>query len=72
MSTLTAFLVGLGIGMMLMDLILYFRKKDGILEIDRSDPNRYVYRFNVGDLDKLEKKKHISLEVNPNADLSQN
>ena len=71
MSPITAFLLGLGIGAMLWDLILFFRKKDGVLKIDHSNPDKDVYRFEIGDLDGLNKKKHISLKIDHRANLSQ-
>lgn len=71
MSPSVAFLVGLVMGAMIWDLILFFRKKDGTLKIDHSNPNRDVYRFEVENLDSLDKKKWISLNVDHNANLSQ-
>ena len=71
MSPSVAFLVGLVMGAMIWDLILFFRKKDGTLKIDHSNPNRDVYRFEVDNLDSLDKKKRISLNVDHNANLSQ-
>lgn len=44
----------------------------GVLRIDRTNPEKHIYRFDVGDrLEALEKKKRIILKVDPNADLSQ-
>lgn len=43
----------------------------GTLNIYHSDPNKDIYRFEVGDLDALSKKKHITLKVKHNMDLSQ-
>lgn len=44
---------------------------DGVLKIDRSNHSKDVYKIEIGDLDKLSKKKRIVLKVDPNADLSQ-
>jgi hypothetical protein len=41
----------------------------GTLNIDRSNPEKDLYLFDVGDLEKLPKRKYIVLKVNPNANL---
>lgn len=42
---------------------------DGKLMIDQTDPNKDVYRLDVGDLDKLKGKSYITLKVDPEAKL---
>lgn len=45
---------------------------DGTLKIDTSDPNKDVYRIDLGnELANLGTKKRVVLNVDPNADLSQ-
>ena len=51
--------------------LLYPRKTVGILKIDRSDPKKDRYQFEIPDLDILDKKTEILLRVDHNADLSQ-
>ena len=43
----------------------------GILKIDHSNPEKDVYRLDIGDLDKLSNKKRVVLTVDNRADLSQ-
>lgn len=43
-----------------------FSKVDGVLFIDRSNPEKDVYRFDVGDLDKLAEKKELRIKVQNN------
>lgn len=43
----------------------------GTLRIDRTDPDKDVYRIDLNSLDNLHKKKRITLKVDPYADLSQ-
>lgn len=45
----------------------------GTLQIDHSNPEKDVYRFNMSEkyLDKLSKKKYIELKIEHDADLSQ-
>ena len=43
----------------------------GTLRIDRTDPDKDVYRIDLDRLDNLHKKKRITLKVDPHADLSQ-
>lgn len=49
---------------------VYYRK-EGVLQIDHSDPEKDVYRFVIDNIDDLSKKKYIVLKVDNNADLSQ-
>ena len=51
--------------------LLYPRKTVGILKIDRSDPKKDRYQFEIPDLDILDKKTEIFLRVDHVADLSQ-
>ena len=60
------FLVGVVIGVLLDRL-----RTVGTLRIDHSNPNKDVYRFEINDLDSLNKKKHIVLTIDHHADLSQ-
>ena len=53
--------------------IMSLKPSHGILRIDRSNPEKDVYRFDIdGDLSKLHTKKKITLKIDSNADLSQN
>lgn len=44
---------------------------DGILRIDRSDPEKDVYRIELNNLSSVHTKKRIILKIDSNADLSQ-
>ena len=65
------FFMGVLIGLLLMFVLTRFERTSGILKIDQSDPEKDRYLFDVGDLDKLKKKRKIVLRIDPNADLSQ-
>ena len=43
----------------------------GTLRIDHSNPEKDTYRFDLGNLDALNKRKRITLKIDHNADLSQ-
>ena len=43
----------------------------GTLRIDHSAPGKDVYRFELDDLDAINKKKRMTLKIDHNADLSQ-
>lgn len=58
-------------GCIIYGLLSWFRSASGTLRIDRSDPEKDIYRIDIDDLDKLAKKKQVVLKVDPNADLSQ-
>lgn len=66
------FWLGFVVGAVLM--FLYFRatsKTSGTLRIDRTNPDKDIFRFDVDDLDSLANKKKINLKVDNNAKLSQ-
>lgn len=66
-------LVGLGaiIGSVISTFIFYLRTSTCVLKIDRSNPEKDVYRFEIDELDTLLKKKHVLMKIKHDADLSQ-
>ena len=46
-------------------------KPHGTLRIDHSNPEKDVYRFEINNLDSLNRKKRIVLKIDHHADLSQ-
>ena len=48
----------------------YLRHTCGTLKIDRSNPAKDLYRFDIDNLDALSNKKRIVLKVDNKADLS--
>ena len=48
-----------------------FSRPSGTLRIDRTNPDRDIFRFDVDEIDEIYKKKRIVLLVDPNANLSQ-
>lgn len=65
------FLLGILVGIVVNILIIRFRKTDGILRIDHSNPEKDIYRFEIDDLEKLTKKNRVALKVDNHAYLSQ-
>ena len=70
MEVLWLVLAAIG-GSLITSLIYRFRSVFGILRIDRTNPQKDVYRFDIEDLDKIYKKKYVWLKIDKNADLSQ-
>lgn len=67
---LFAFL-GAVIGYILTGIFFYIRSAKGTLKIDRSDPQKDVYRLDIENLEELSTKKVALLVIDNNADLSQ-
>lgn len=44
----------------------------GTLRIDHTKPEKDIYRFEIDDLEKLNKKAYVELKIDHHADLSQN
>lgn len=51
-------------------IVMHFRCGTGTLRIDHSNPKKDLYRFDIDDLDQLNKKKRLILTIDHNADLS--
>lgn len=64
-------LMGLAIGGLGVSIWHDVKKPYGTLKIDHSDPTKDVYRFELGDLNDVCKKKRIVLDVDNKADFSQ-
>lgn len=61
------FITGILFGVVLTCVGLKFKKKDGTLVIDQTNPNKDVIRFDIDNLDILYKKKKIVLKVDKRA-----
>lgn len=66
------FTAGVLVGSIIYAIIQGVSMTHGTLRIDHSDPEKDVYRLEIGDLDKLNKKRYIELKIDHHADLSQN
>lgn len=66
------FTAGVLVGSIIYAIIQGVSMAHGTLRIDHSDPEKDVYRLEIGDLDKLNKKRYIELKIDHHADLSQN
>ena len=65
-------LIGLFVGTILTIIAYSTKTAFGTLRIDRQNPEKDIYRYDIkGDLTNLPKKKRIIWKVDPNADLSQ-
>lgn len=71
MSPYLFFIIGVVIGAVISLIINSLKKSYGVLKIDTSDPAKDKYRICIDDLDKLNKKEKILLNIDHNADLSQ-
>ena len=65
------FMLGICIGALIMCIIHNHRAGTGVLRVDHSDPNKDLYRFEIDELDKLDKKKRLNIKIDHHADLSQ-
>lgn len=66
-----AFFIGAIFGSIVYAIIQYVTVAHGTLRIDHSDPEKDVYRFEIDNLDKLNKKSYVELKIDHDADLSQ-
>lgn len=65
-------LCGIAIGLIIASIFIWNPwMETGTLRIDRSDPEKDVYRLELNDLDRLCNKKYIRIKIDHNADLSQ-
>lgn len=71
MAYISTLILGFIFGMTITLIIVLSKTANGILKIDHSNPEKDVYRIELGDLDELSKKKTVILTVDNDADLSQ-
>ena len=65
-------LIGLFVGISLTAIVYFAKTSFGTLRIDRQNPEKDIYRFDIdGDIVNLPKKKRIIMKIDSNADLSQ-
>lgn len=68
------FIIGYIVGAIITVLIFVLHRDTaayGTLRIDRSNPEKDIYRLDIDDLYSLGKKKEIVLKIDNQADLSQ-
>lgn len=66
------FILGLAVGVMVALLVIWSPwSGKGVLRIDHSDPAKDKYRFEIDNLDALDKKRRVILKVDHHANLSQ-
>ena len=65
------FIAGVVAGVIATIIVYSIQTKHGTLRIDRSNPERDVFRFDIDDLDILTKKRRVILNIDKNANLSQ-
>ena len=64
-------LIGVLIGSIVSNVIFYALSVSGTLKIDHSDSKKDVYRFEINNLENLNKKKRLIMKIDNHADLSQ-
>lgn len=65
------FVLGFVLAMLINIVERLILKPHGTLRIDHSNPEKDIYRFEINNLDSLDKKKRIVLKIDHHADLSQ-
>lgn len=60
-------IIGAIVGCMLMKAYL----TKGVLQIDKNDPERDVYRLCIDELESLDRKKYVMLKVDKHANVTQ-
>ena len=65
------FIVGVCVGSLMTILVRERGTVMGVLLIDSSNPEKDVYRFDVGNINNLSKKKRVILKIENDVDLSQ-
>lgn len=63
--------IGVLIGSITTSIIWECKRVHGVLRIDNTDPDKTRYKFEIDDLDILDKKNRIELEICRRADHSQ-
>lgn len=64
-------IIGVCIGAIVYALLQRIFVAHGTLRIDHSNPEKDIYRFEIDNLDKLNKRAYVELKIDRHADLSQ-
>lgn len=66
------YVIGIIVGGFVSSVFMLFRYVTyGTLLIDRSNPEKDIYRIEFDRIDNMSRKKRLVLKINSNADLSQ-
>ena len=63
--------IGAFVGSLITSFIYLSKRVKGVLRIDRSDPERDKFRFEIDDISNIHTKKRIELTIDSKANLSQ-
>ena len=65
------YIAGLIVGGVITSVIFIVKSCFGTFKIDRSNPEKDIYRLDIRDIDSISKKKRLIIKVDNKADLSQ-
>lgn len=65
------FIIGVAVGAIVYALFQRIFVAHGTLRIDHSNPEKDIYRFEIDNLDKLNRRSYVELKIDHHADLSQ-
>ena len=65
------FIIGVAVGVIIYALFQRILVAHGTLRIDHSNPEKDIYRFEIDNLDKLNRRSYVELKIDHHADLSQ-
>ena len=66
------FCIGIVVGMIMTCILRRILSASGELKIDRSHPEKDLYKLEIDNLDVIPKKRYVILRVRPNSNLTQN
>ena len=66
------FTIGVIVGAIINALWQHLTVGHGTLRIDRSNPEKDIYRLEIDNLDQIDRKNLLCVKVDHHADLSQN
>ena len=71
MSEFLCVVIGVVLGSITMVVLFFLHSTVGVLRIDRSNPEKDRYLFEIDNMASISKAKRVMLKVDNNADLSQ-
>lgn len=70
MELVIIFLIGMLIGAIITSMIIDVYAAKAVFRIDHSNPEKDVYRLDIGDLKAIDSRKYLRLKIDHHADLS--
>lgn len=65
------YVIGMAVGAIIGCIFMKLYLTKGVLQIDKNDPEKDIYRICIDELESLDRKKYVMLKVDKHANVTQ-